>query len=253
MVRYWVLTAPLGELPKEGEVAEVVEKIRKFENFYRARRLIKGTGEDVPFAMDLLRTVSKPEGVAVLQEDAGGVSEAYVKRYGRPSLSVLVAVGVHAERSVYVLAYDRIETKPSGAVFDITQEVKDAFNHPEVRKELEVLEERLLRGLEAPPREKRPFNLPVVEAERWGHIVFFFNPLGDTEFVAVGKTPLRIRWLPGKRQLRELDEETLVRRLRDQPVLEDLPPWTVAALLRGELEDEEAVERTLRLARLARL
>jgi hypothetical protein len=74
MVRYWVLTAPLGELPKEREVAEVVEKIRKFENFYRARRLIKGTEEDLPFVMDLLRAVWKPEGVAVLQEDAGGAN-----------------------------------------------------------------------------------------------------------------------------------------------------------------------------------
>jgi hypothetical protein len=256
MVRYWVLTAPLGELPKEREMAEVVEKIRKFENFYRARRLIKNTEEDLPFVMGLLRAVWKPEGVAVLQEDAGGVSEAYVKRYGRPSLSVLVAVGVHAERSVYVLAYDRIETAPSGKPFDITREVRDAFDHPEVRRELEVLEERLLRrygGVEAPPREKRPFNLPVVEAERRGHVTFFFNPLWDAEFVLVGRTPLRVRWLPGARKLRELNEETLVRHLRDQPVLEDLPPWTVAALLRGEFADVEEVERALRLARLTRL
>jgi hypothetical protein len=165
-------------------------------------------------------------------------------------------VGVHATRSVYVLAYDRIETMPSGKPFDITREVKDAFDRPEVREELLVLEERLLRrhgGLPAPPRERRPFGLPVVEAEERGHVTFFFNPLGDTEFVVVGRTPLSIRWLPGKGKLRELDEEALVRHLRDQPVLEDLPPGTVAALLRGEFEDVEAVERALRLARLARL
>ncbi len=256
MVRYWVLTAPLGELPREGDVAQVVKKIRKFESFYRARRLIKGTEEDVPFVMDLLSVVSKPEGVAIFQENGGRVSEAYVKRYGRPSLSVLVAVGVHAMRSVYVLAYDRIETMPSGEPFDITREVKDALDRPEVREELLVLEGRLLRrygGLPAPPREKRPFNLPVVEAEERGHVTFFFNPLGDTEFVAVGRTPLPIRWLPGARKLRELDEETLVKHLMDQPVLEDLPPRAVAALLRGEFENAEAVERALRLARLARL
>jgi hypothetical protein len=255
MVKYWVLTAPLGELPRAGDVAEVVKKIRKFETFYRARRLIKGDEEDVPFVMDLLSVVSKPEGVAIFQENGGRVSEAYVKRYGRPSVSVLVAVGVHAERSVYVLAYDRIETTPSGDPFDITREVRDALDRPEVRRELLVLEERLLRrygGLPAPSREKRPFNLPVVEAEERGHLVFFFNPLGDTEFVAVGRTPLPVRWLPGKRKLRELDEEALVRHLRDQPVLEDLPPRAVRGLLRGEFEGVEAVERTLRLAQLAR-
>jgi hypothetical protein len=255
MVKYWVLTAPLGELPRAGDVAEVVKKIRKFEAFYRARRLIKGDEEDVPFVMDLLSVVSKPEGVAIFQENGGRVSEAYVKRYGRPSVSVLVAVGVHAERSVYVLAYDRIETTPSGDPFDITREVRDALDRPEVRRELLVLEERLLRrygGLPAPSREKRPFNLPVVEAEERGHLVFFFNPLGDTEFVAVGRTPLPVRWLPGKRKLRELDEEALVRHLRDQPVLEDLPPRAVRGLLRGEFEGVEAVERTLRLAQLAR-
>jgi hypothetical protein len=256
MVKYWVLTAPLGELPEEDDVAKVVEKIRKFEAFYRTRKLIKGDEEDVPFVMDLLNAVSKEEGVAMLQEDGGEVSEAYVRRYGRPSLSVLVAVGVHAERSAYILAYDRIQTTPSGNPFDITREVKDALDRPEVRRELLVLEERLLRrygGLAVPPREKRPFNLPVVEAEERGHLVFFFNPLGDTEFVLLGRTPLSIRWLPGRRGLRELDEKTLVRRLRDQPVLEDLPPRTVRALLRGEFEDVEAVERVLRLARLARL
>jgi len=256
VVRYWILTAPLGELPREGDVVEVVKKIRRFEGFYRARRLIKGTEEDVPLVMDLLSVVSKPEGVAVFQEDGGGVSEAYVRRYGRPTVSVMVAVGVHAERSAYVLGYDRIETMPSGNPFDITWEVKGALERPEVWGELLVLEGRLLRrygGLEAPPREKRPFKLPVVEAEERGHLTFFFNPLGGTEFVAVGRTPLSIRWLPEARKLRELDEETLVRRLRDQPVLEDLPPGTVAALLRGEFEDAEAVERALRLARLARL
>jgi hypothetical protein len=237
-------------------VVEVVKKIRKFESFYRARRLIKGGEEDVPFVMDLLSVVSKPEGVAIFQEDGGRVSEAYVRRWGRPSLSVLVAVGVHAERSAYILAYDRIETTPSGNPFDITREVKDALDHPEVRRELLVLEGRLLRRygeMEVPPREKRPSNLPVVETEERGHVTFFFNPLGDTEFVLVGRTPLPVRWLPGKRKLRELDEEALVRHLMDQPVLEDLPPRAVRALLRGEFEDVEAAERALRLARLARL
>jgi len=255
MVKYWVLTAPLGELPRAGDVAEVVKKIRKFEASYRVRRLIGGTREGVPFVMDLLSAVSKPEGVAVLQEDGGRVSEAYVKRYGRSSLSVLVAVGVHAERSVYVLAYDRVKTTSSGSPPDMVWEVRGAFGYPEVRGELLVLERRLLRrygGLEAPPRERGPFGLPAVEAETRGHVTFFFNPLGGTEFVAVGRTPLSVRWLPGRRQLRELDEEALVSRLRDQPVLEDLPPRTVRGLLRGE-GDAEAVERALRLARLARL
>jgi len=256
VVRCWTLTAPLGELPREGDVVEVVKKIRKFEAFYRARRLVKGTEEDVPFVMDLLSAVSKPEGVAILQENGGGVSEAYVRRWGRPSLSVLVAVGIHAEQSVYVLAYDRVETTPSGKPLDITREVKDALDRPEVRRELLVLEGRLLRrygGLEAPPREARPFGLPVVEAVERGHVAFFSNPLGGTEFAAVGRTPLPIYWLPGARLLREMDEEALTSRLRDQRALRDLPRETVAALLRGEFEDVEAAERALRLARLAGL
>ncbi len=256
MVRYRVLTAPLGELPRDGDVAEVVKKIRNLEASYRVRRLIRGTREGVAFVMDLLGAVSRPEGVAILQEDGGRVSEAYVKRYGRPSLSVLVAVGVHATRSVYVLVYDRVKTTSSGSPPDMTWEVRGAFGYPEVRGELLVLEERLLRRygvLEAPPRERGPFGLPAVEAETRGHVTFFFNPLWGTEFVAVGRTPLPIRWLPGARELRKMGEEVLVRHLREQPVLEDLPPRAVAALLRGEFENAEAVERALRLARLARL
>ncbi len=256
MVKYWVLTAPLGELPREGDVAEVVKKIRKFEGFYRARRLIKGTEEDVPFVMDLLSAVSKREGVAVLQEDGGRVPEDRARRRERPTVSVLVAVGVHADTSVYALAYDRVKVGSAGSPPDITREVRGAFGHPEVRKELLVLEARLLRRrgvAEAPPEKGRAFGLPVVEAEERGHVTFFFNPLWDTEFVAVGRTPLPVRWLPGARKLRELDEEALVRHLREQPVLKDLPPRAVRALLRGEFENVEAVERALRLARLARL
>jgi hypothetical protein len=143
----WTLVAPLGELPEKEAVEAIAEFLRREEEGYRRRKLLNGSlrwwrYED-PLWYVLRRTQGK-EGVLSDQADGGWVSKWYVYRFGPAATSVLAAVGVRAERSVFVLQYERTQTTSTGRAPELMQELKAGLKDiPEARTELEVLE----RGL----------------------------------------------------------------------------------------------------------
>ncbi len=250
-MRDWLLVAPLGELPREEELVEIVKAMWVDEAHYRARILFTGRREeDLGLLRDLLDEVRGSEGVFIAQTDGGGVAKRYVRQHGPASLSALVALGVHADRSVYVLLYERTQTDWEGNPPDLTRRVAKAFAYPDVRRELEALEERLRQDYPALRALRRPEPSPhLVRAKEKGQLVFLLDPLDMVRGVLVGGVPLLLKYPEEERKL-HTKEETLVRWLREKTALGALPPRTVKALLRGEGDAKEA-ERALALVRLS--
>lgn len=250
-MRDWLLVAPLGELPGEEELAGIAKAIWADEARYRARTLLTGRGErDLRLLWELLDEVRGSEGVFVAQMDGGGVAKRYVRQHGPASLSALVAMGVHANRSVYVLLYERAQTDWEGNPPDLTYKVGKTFVHPDVRRELEALEERLSR--EYPPLGALKKGEPpthLVRVKKKGQVVFLLDPLDMVRGVLVGESVLLFDYPQPEKKLR-FKEETVVRWLREKTVLGALPPKAIKALLRGE-GDVKEVERTLALVRLS--
>ncbi len=246
-----MLVAPLGELPREEELVGIVKAMWVDEVRYRARTLLSGKVErDVGLLRDLFERVRGSEGNFIIQMDAGGVAKRYVRQHGPASLSALVAMGVHANRSVYVLLYERARTDWEGNPPDLTYTVGKAFAYPDVREELEALEERLSRDyppLETLKKPEPPIHL--VRAKKRGQVVFLLDPLDMVRGVLVGETVVRFDHPEPEKKL-GFKEETLVRWLREKTALKTLPPKAIKALLRGEGDVKEA-ERTLALVRLA--
>jgi hypothetical protein len=241
----------LGELPGEEELVGIVKAMWVEESRYRARTLLSGKVErDVGLLRDLLEEVRGSEGNFIVQMDAGGVAKRYVRQHGPASLSALVAMGVHANRSVYVLLYERTQTNWEGNPPDLTNKVAKAFTYPDVRRELEVLEERLSR--EYPPLgalKKAEPSTHLVRAKKRGQVVFLLDPLDMVRGVLVGEAVLLFDYPEPEKRL-HFKEETLVRWLREKTALRALPPKAVKALLRGE-GDVKEVERVLALVRLS--
>jgi hypothetical protein len=247
---YWVTVAPLGELTKEEELAEIAKTIWLDERRYRARTLLSGKQErDVEFLREFLDGVRGSEGVFIDQVDGGGVAKRYVRQHGPASLSALVGMGVHADRSVYVLLYERTQTDWEGNPPNLTRQVTKVFAHPDVRKELEALEERLSREYSALAtlRKAEP-HTHLVMAKRRGQVVFLLDPLDMVQGVLLGGAALFFKYPESEKKL-HTKEETLVRWLREKTALGALPPKAVRALLRGE-GDMKEVERVLALLRL---
>jgi hypothetical protein len=249
-MRWWVTVAPLGELPKEEELVEMAKTIWFDERRYRARTLLRGKRErDVEFLREFLDGVRGSEGVFIDQVDGGGVAKRYVREHGPASLSALVGMGVHADRSVYVLSYERTQTDWEGNPPDLTRQVAKAFAHPDVRRELEALEERLSREYPALATLRKTEPLHLVTAKRRGQVVFLLDPLDMVRGLIVGETVLFFDYPQDERKL-HLKEETLVRWLREKSALRALSPKAIKALLRGEGDVKEA-ERSLALVRLS--
>jgi hypothetical protein len=250
-MRDWLMVTPLGELPREEELVEIAKTMWLEESRYRARTLLTGKRErDVGLLRDFLDGVRWSEGVFIDQVDGGGVAKRYVREHGPACLSALVGMGVHADRSVYVLSYERTQTDWEGNPPDLTRQVAKAFAHPDVRRELEALEERLSR--EYPPLGalgKTESSAYLVRAKEMGQVVFLLDPLDMVRGVLVGETVLLFDYPQPEQKLR-FKEETLVRWLREKTALGALPPKAVKALLQGE-GDVKEVERVLALHRLA--
>jgi len=247
-----VLVAPLGEIPPEEELVRVAEAIWEEERRYRTRRVLEGNlEEDLAFLESLFKRL-RGKGVHVVQRDGGGVARRYVDQHGRPSVSVLVAMGVHAGRSVYALRWTRTKTNSLGDPPDLTHTIREAFKHPEVKAELEALEERVFRRYPAARALRwageRPY---VVEAEERGQVVFLLDPLHEAQYVLIGRAVLPLSIPYEGRKLKEVKEQTLTKVIRERTSL-GLGPKAIRALLRGEGNVAEA-EAAVAASRLGEL
>jgi hypothetical protein len=251
-----VLVARLGGLPKNEEAVKAFgEWVLKLERTFPVRTLLDlGLGQKAfeGLVWGLLERVRGREGLRSSQ-----VSGTRTRGYDSQTASVLVAVGVHATRSVFVLRYEMFPTtSQDGGPPDLTRRAREELHFfPAAKRELEVLRRRLcerypaleaaLRGLEDPPL--------LVEALPRGQVVFLFNPAEEVTHALVGEALFPIRpgaWGYARKAAVEVPEEALTKLLRERSRLGALPPRAVLALLRGEGNVKEA-ERVWGLARLA--
>jgi len=257
----WTLVAPLGELPEKEAVEAIAEFLRRKEERCRSRKLPHGSlrwwrYED-PLWYALRRTQGK-EGVLSDQTDGGWVSKWYVYRFGPAATSVLAAAAVHAERSVFVLHYERTQTTSTGRAPALAQELRARLKDiPEARAELEVLERRLCERypeLGAALKEARSRgDLPLfVDAAKRGHFLFLVEPTHRVTHALLGKTLFPLAKARYPYSVKCTKDETLVRFLREATRLGNLPPRTIRALLRGKGNPKEAAQLA-DLAYLARL
>lgn len=247
-----VLVAPPGEIPPEEELVRVAKEIWKEERRYRARTVLEGNLErDLSFLERLFKRVRGKDEVYVAQRDGGGVARRYVDQHGRASVSVLVAMGVHAERSVYALKWTRTKTNSLGDPPDLTRTIRETFKHPEVKAELEALEKRVFQrypALRVLGAGNRPY---LVEAEVRGQVVFLLDPLYEVQYLLVGRAVLPFSIPYEGWKLKEVKEQTLTKVIRERTAL-GLRPKAIRALLRGEGSVEE-VEAAVAASRLGEL
>jgi hypothetical protein len=254
-VKIWTLFAPLGELPDDGALEEVAKSIQEEERRYRARTLPLAAQEPLEALKLFLDKVRRSEGILTRQVDGGGVTRRYTKLHRFAATSVLVAAGVHAERSAYLLVYERTRTDKWGKPPRLTRLTRLMLHDsPETRKEVETLDEKLLRRYPAleealRPLEERPF---FVDAEKRGQVLFPITSMEEVPYALVGSHLLPLwRAYEGER-VRRVKDETLVGLLRERTLLGALPPRAIRALLRGEGDTGE-VDRLVAMARLGGL
>jgi hypothetical protein len=255
----WTLSAPLGGLPDGRALEEVGEFIGRREGLYRERTLPKGASQGhADLLREVLEKVRGTEGVLAFQVDGGGALRGRAEE--QSGSSVLVAAGAHATRSVYVVRYERAQLDESGMAFDLTWELRgELCENPVARKELEVLERRVLRRFPALKEvlglgdaEDPPTFTGFVGAVKRGHLLFPVNVFGECRWVLVGTVPFPLQTPYSERGLKGLGDEALLHLLRHEPSLELLPREALAMLVRGKGGPKEAA-RILAMARLRAL
>lgn len=238
----WTFVAPLGELPDEEALREAGEAIERQE---RKRNVPPLPREDARGHTELLRAVLErargTEGIFSFQ--VGEVEEGMARIAARHLVftSVLAAVGVHAERSVYVVYYGLMPVDSWGRPFDITQDLRKGLpENPEARKELEVLQRRLFDlhpTLEVALRSKK--QLFFTGALRRGHLLFAIDLGEEISHVLVGTLLLPLKTSQPVKEVEEGKGEFLARVLHREPALKMLPPETIQELLEGRGDVEE--------------
>jgi hypothetical protein len=255
----WTLLAPLGGLPDRRSLEKVGRSIEQRERLHRERTLRKRASQShADLLREVLEKVRGTEGVLAFQVDGGGAPGRRTAR--EDGFSVLVAAGAHAERSVYVVRYERAELHESGMPFDLTWELRaELCENPEARKELEVLEGRALRRFPAlrevlglGEKESLPTFTGFIGAVERGCLLFPVNVFSECRWVLVGTTPFPLQTAYREKGIKGLKDEALVHLLRHEPSLGFLSPEALATLLRGKGDPKEAA-RILALARLGRL
>ncbi len=255
----WTLLAPLGELPDRRALEEVARSIERRERLHRERTLPKRTSQSyADLLREVLERVRGTEGVLAFQVDGGGMLGRRAARQGRSS--VLVAAGVHAERSIYVVRYERAQLDEFGMVFNLTWELRaELCENPEARRELEVLEGRVFRRFPALKEalglgevEDPPTFMGFVGAVERGCLLFPVNVFNECLWVLVGTIPFPLQTAYSERGLKGLKDEALLELLRHEPSLGPLSPEVLAALVRRRGGPKEAA-RILAMARLGML
>jgi hypothetical protein len=249
------MIAPLGELPDERALREMALYLEKRERRFRKRTLL---GETFQSYTDVVRSalekVRGTEGIFSAQLDGGGAPKERSASRGPVGTSILAALGVHAERSVYILRYQRDRTDHLGRVLDRAFSLRMDLRlceNPEVRREVEAFEQKLLErypGLRATLKklEGRPL-LGVVER---GKLLFPVGLTGYCSQVLVGTTLLSLRFAHQAENLRTTQDLDLAVVLLEDASLRPLPVEVIYALLRGEGDLKEA-ERILAMERLS--
>jgi hypothetical protein len=255
----WTLVAPLGELPEGRALEEVGRSIERRERFHQERTLPKRASQShADLLREVLERVRGTEGVLAFQVDGGGALGRGAARQG--GSSVLVAAGVHAERSVYVVRYERARLHESGTVFNLTWELRGRLcENPEARKELEVLEGRVLRRFPAlrevlglKETESPPAFMGFVGTVERGCLLFPVNVFGECRWVLVGTVPFPLQTAYSEKGIKGLEDEALAHLLRHEPSLRPLSPEALAALVRRKGGPKE-VARILAMTRLGTL
>jgi hypothetical protein len=240
----WTFVAPLGELPDGEALREAGEAIGKGEQKrYRPILAKEGARGYTEFLRGLLEKVRGIEGIFSFQVAEVEEEAARTATRRLVLVPVLAAVGVHASRSVYLVYYGLIPVDSRGRPYDITEDLRKGLpQNPEARKELEVLQRRLLDlhpTLEAAlKRAKKPLFFAGVL--RRGHLLFPIDLGGEISYVLLETLllPLKASW-PVK-DLEEAGSEFLARALCREPTLKALPPETVRKLLEGRGDAEGA-------------
>jgi len=253
--KYRVLVAPLGELPPEEALKGFVEAVRE-----RERRLWPWSHNPKIYSLEV--NPKDPADVlrALLERVRGREGIRFRQLAGEPRsredivVSALTVVGVHGNRSAYIVHYGRARVDHRGRFPYGPFEVLEFLSgEEEVDEQLDFLEEMFLRRY--PPLREFPVST-FVEAAKVGQVVFPIDLTGHAPCVLIGETTLpllrrgyqsALLWpLPWERIARA-DEEALVRVLRKRTLLDSLPAKTARNLLRGKGDPKE-VERVAAMA-----
>ncbi len=254
----WTLVAPLRGLPKEEEVKRIGDLLEEIDGRYRHRHLLQNKPGWKGYTDMLWAVLREARGVGPTgweEVNAEQVDGGWGKSV---AVSVLAAVALHGERSVYVLGYERTRTALGGRAPDLRPEVAARLGEiPEARAELEVLQRKLVERhpeLEAAlerARDLRQGPPSFVKAVRRGHLLFLFTPAFKATHVALGETLIPLaQGLPYWEVEPEGKAKALAGFLRRSSPLRVLPHGAVPALLRGKGNPDEA-KRILAMAQLA--
>jgi hypothetical protein len=259
-VTLWTLVAPLRGLPGWEEVKRVGDLLEEMDGRYRHRHLLQNRPRlerYTDLVWDTLQGVRGKSWTGWEEANAEQVDGGWDKSV---TVSVLAAVALHGERTVYVLGYERTRTALGGCAPDLLPEVAARLGEiPEARAELEVLQRRLVERhpeLEAAlerARDLRQGPPPFVKAVKRGHLLFLFTPAFEATHTVLGRTLIPLaRGLPYWEVEPEKKAKDLAGFLRRNSPLRVLPHGAVPALLRGEGDPREAARLVL-LGRLGGL
>lgn len=246
-----VLVAPLGELPSERELMELAASMREEERYRPGRKLFTGSRKkDTKLLQKALEKVRAREGVLLSQRNGERKGLEEPLGHERGVVSVLCLAGIHGERSVYVLRFERWKVRQEGPVPNLTWLLGGALKgSPEARRELQFLRAEL-QGRYPALEHLEEKGLRVVRTETWGRVVLFLDPLGEAVYVGVGKTAVPLPYVSAAPVDLGTEEARRLRWLREHTPLGHLSTKKVRALLRGK-GDVEETKRILALLRLS--
>jgi hypothetical protein len=259
-VTLWTLVAPLRGLPGWEEIKKVADLLEETDGNYRHRHLLQNKPHlegYTDLVWHILQGVRGRNWMGWEEANAEQVNGGWGKSV---AVSVLAAVALHGERSVYVLGHKRTRTSLGERAPDLRPEVAARLGEiPEARAELEVLERRLIErhpelraalGRAGGLRQGPPF---FVKAVKRGHLLFLFTPTFEATHVVLGGTLVPLaQGLPYWEVGSEKKAKALAGFLRRNSPLRVLPRRAVPALLRGEGDPREAARLVL-LSRLGEL
>jgi hypothetical protein len=295
------LTVSLGEVPRREELEEVLELIWERESALRSRQGLQGEygllqgicqgdieGEAkakralAEFVLDALSKVRAKEGLLFQHVDGASLAGARLRKGEK--VAVLTVLGVHGNRSTYIVWYEQAEVERNGrppyTPFDVLR-----WFSIRLRKELQAIHRNLLGRYPTLREVDRQYQnpdyptTPMVATVQRGQVTFVINDEDKAEYVLISDAVFEFyhpeelsflgkpwhstaAWINGKRwrKFRFYGSEKVLwgsdqeinRDLRRRTLLGHLPRGMVLDLLRGKGDPEE-VKRILAIVKLADL